>query len=232
MNLEDRSRLSPREVLWEIYERLNVHFGDLHWWPADDPFEVMVGAILTQNTAWTNVEKALAALKKNGPLAPETLLNITEDSLAELIRPAGYYHLKAARLKAFIQFFTESYSGHVENMQKEEWPVLRTKLLGVWGVGRETADSIVLYACEKPLFVIDAYTRRIFSRHRFVQEKMHYDALQGLFMDNLPHDASFFKQYHALLVNTAKHFCRKTPLCDGCPLKSLEPPYAPTGTKQ
>ncbi len=228
----DRSRTDFREVLLDIYDRLDAHFGDLHWWPADDPFEVMVGAILTQNTAWTNVEKALASLKKTGALTPEALLNIPEETLAELIRPAGYYHLKAARLKAFIQFFTDNYSGHVEKMQQEEWPVLRTKLLGVWGVGPETADSIVLYACEKPLFVIDAYTRRIFFRHQFAPEKMHYDALQGLFMDHLPHDASFFKQYHALIVNTAKHFCRKAPRCDGCPLKSLKPPYEPAGVKQ
>lgn len=228
----DRSRHRRRETLLEIYDRLNAHFGDLHWWPADDPFEVMVGAILTQNTAWTNVEKALAALKKNGFLAPEALRNIPEDTLAELIRPAGYYHLKAARLKAFIQFFMDSYSGRVEKMHQEEGPVLRAKLLGVWGVGKETADSIVLYACDKPLFVIDAYTRRVFSRHQFARENMDYDELQGLFMDHLPHDTSFYKQYHALIVNTAKHFCRKTPLCDGCPLKSLKPSYAPAGANQ
>lgn len=216
-----------RAVLFDIYNRLNGYFGDLHWWPADDPFEVMVGAILTQNTAWTNVEKALDALKKNRLLAPYALLDLPEDRLAELLRPAGYYHLKAARLRALVRFFTDNYAGRVENMQKESVPVLRTKLLDVWGVGMETADSIALYACEKPLFVIDAYTRRLLSRHGFEQEKSSYAALQGLFMDNLPHDAPFFKQYHALIVNTAKRFCRKTPHCSGCPLNNLAPPHAP-----
>jgi endonuclease-3 related protein len=210
-----------RTELVAIHERLEERFGDLHWWPADDPFEVMVGAILTQNTAWTNVEKAIAALKKKGLLDPYKISGVSEAELAELIRPSGYYHLKTARLKALVKFFTEGYAGSVEEMQKEKLPVLREKLLGVWGVGPETADSILLYACEKPIFVIDAYTRRILTRHRLIPENLDYDEIQALFMQNLPPAVPLFKQYHALIVNTGKNFCRKQPDCSGCPLGAL-----------
>lgn len=211
-------RVKLRNELVEIYERMEGHFGDLHWWPADDPFEVMVGAILTQNTAWTNVEKAIATLREKGLLQPDRILRIRAEELAELIRPSGYYHLKTARLKAFVRFFAECYSGSVEEMQKEALPVLRDKLLGVWGVGRETADSILLYACAKPAFVIDTYTRRILLRHQLITEKLEYEGIQALFTEALPHEVSLFKQYHALIVNTGKNFCRKKPLCNNCPL--------------
>jgi len=213
--------LTLRNELVHIYERLEDCFGDLHWWPADDPFEVMVGAILTQNTAWTNVEKAIAALKERGLLRAEGILSTPSAELAQLIRPSGYYNLKTARLKSFVRFFMEYYSGSVEAMQEEDLPVLRDNLLGVWGVGRETADSILLYACEKPLFVIDAYTRRILLRHKLIHEKLGYAEIQALFMKNLPPEVPLFKQYHALIVNTGKFFCRKTPHCRGCPLGAL-----------
>jgi len=221
--LPHRGRLgiNIRNELLVIYERLEERFGDLHWWPADNPFEVMVGAVLTQNTAWANVEKALAALRENGLLLPKAISKIKPGDLALLIRPSGYYNLKAARLKALVRFFMESYAGSVEEMQKEALPILRNKLLGVWGVGRETADSILLYACEKPIFVIDAYTKRLLFRHRLITEKSSYEGMQALFMDNLPHEVPLFKQYHALIVNTAKHFCRKTPNCSSCPLGEL-----------
>jgi len=215
-------RLKLRNELVDIYKRLEERFGDLHWWPADDPFEVMVGAILTQNTAWTNVEKAIAALKEHGLLIADGILQIQEAELATLIRPSGYYNLKAAKLKTFVRFFTACYSGSVEEMQKEELPVLRNKLLNVWGIGRETADSILLYACEKPAFVIDAYTRRILFRHKLISEKLGYEEIQTLFMKNLPHEVPLFKQYHALIVNAGKNFCRKTPNCRGCPLGTLK----------
>ena len=226
----DRAPLPGRDVLGMnlrnelvvIYERLDERFGDLHWWPADNPFEVMVGAVLTQNTAWANVEKALAALRDNGLLLPNAISRIKPGELALLVRPSGYYNLKAARLKALVRFFMESYAGSVEEMQKEALPVLRKKLLGVWGVGRETADSILLYACEKPIFVIDAYTKRLLFRHRLIPETLSYEGMQALFMDNLPHEVPLFKQYHALIVNTAKTFCRKTPNCSSCPLGYLK----------
>jgi endonuclease III related protein len=214
--------MNLRNELFEIYEKMNGHFGDLKWWPADEPFEVMVGAILTQNTAWTNVEKAIAALKERNFLNPGAILRIPEEELAELIRPSGYYHLKAARLRSYVRFFTEHYSGNVAIMRKETLSVLREKLLAVWGIGRETADSILLYACEKPIFVIDAYTKRILSRHHLVTEDLTYEGIQDLFMRNLPHEPSLFNQYHALFVNTGKIFCRRNPDCAGCPLGVLQ----------
>jgi endonuclease-3 related protein len=210
--------MNIRTELVGIHERMERHFGDLHWWPADSPFEVMVGAILTQNTAWANVEKAINNLKNRGLLSTDQILRLPAAELTELIRPSGYFRLKTARLTAFVKFFVKNYSGSVEEMQKETLPVLRDKLRGVWGVGPETADSILLYACEKPVFVIDAYTRRILLRHRLISEGVSYDAIQALFLENLPHEVPLFKQYHALIVNTAKHFCRKIPNCSGCPL--------------
>lgn len=212
--------------LVDIYQRLENHFGDLHWWPADDPFEVMVGAILTQNTAWTNVEKALDALKESGPLTAHAVLNMRDEQLAALIRPSGYYHLKTSRLKAYCRFFVAHYDGDVATMRRENPSVLRKKLLNVWGIGMETADSILLYACEMPAFVVDAYTRRIFSRHGFIPEKFSYSEIQGFFTDKLPADVPFFKQYHALIVHTGKDFCRKTPLCGECPLRDCLPSSA------
>jgi len=210
-----------REDLLSIYEILNAHFGDLHWWPADDPFEVMVGAILTQNTAWTNVEKAIAALKERRLLSPGALSRLGEETLAGIIRPSGYYHIKAKRLKAFVRFFLDEYEGSVEAMSVGDIPLLREKLLRVPGIGPETADSILLFACQKPVFVSDAYTRRILHRHRLVPEDADYDQIQTLFMANLPPDVSLFNQFHALLVQTGKIFCRKTPQCNPCPLVIL-----------
>lgn len=221
MSRSSSNRMNLRTELSAIHKRLEGHFGNLHWWPADDPFEVMVGAILTQNTAWTNVEKAVAALKEGGLLDPYAILRMPAAQLAAMIRPSGYYHLKTARLKAFAEFFTATYGGLVEQMQKEELSVLRYKLLGVWGVGPETADSILLYACEKPIFVIDAYTRRILIRHRLIPENLAYAEIQAIFMQNLPHAVPLFKQYHALIVNTGKNFCRKQPECRNCPLGAL-----------
>jgi endonuclease-3 related protein len=179
---------------------------------------VMVGAILTQNTAWSNVEKAIKALRESRLLTPAALSRIPEDQLAPIIRSSGYYHLKAERLKTFVRLIMNEYSGCVAAMSAEELPRLRSKLLGVRGVGPETADSILLYACRKPVFVCDAYTRRILLRHGMIGEDDDYHAIQALFMDHLPPDVSFFGQYHALIVNTGKTFCRKTPQCAGCPL--------------
>jgi endonuclease III related protein len=213
--------MGHREELLRIYELLNGHFGDLHWWPAEEPFEIMVGAILTQNTAWTNVEKAIAALKQKRLLSPGALSRIDEETLAGIIRPSGYYNVKAKRIKAFVRFLQEEYAGNIGNMSAEGLAVLREKLLGVRGIGQETADSILLYACGKPIFVCDAYTRRILERHRMIREDADYHQLQTTFMDHLPHDATIFNQFHALLVYTGKTFCRKVPKCDSCPLQTL-----------
>jgi len=216
--------MGRREELIEIYERLNGYFGDLHWWPTNDPFEVMVGAILTQNTAWTNVEKAIQALRERRLLSPAALFFIPEDELARIIRPSGYYHLKAGRLKAFVRFMMTEYSGNVETMKIADISQLRDKLIGVKGIGPETADSILLYACQKPVFISDAYTKRILLRHGMIGSDADYHSIQALFMDHLPPDVALFNQYHALIVNTGKTFCRKRAECEACPLAILQRP--------
>jgi endonuclease-3 related protein len=213
--------MGRREDLLKIYELLNGYFGDLHWWPADDPFEVMVGAILTQNTAWTNVEKAIKALREKRFLSPATLFDMPEDELAQIIRPSGYYRVKAGRLKAFVRFVMTEYSGNVETIQDEPLLRLRNKLLDIKGIGQETADSMLLYACRKPIFVSDAYTKRILVRHGLIGKDTDYHSIQALFMKHLRPDVSFFNQYHALIVNTGKIFCRKEPQCARCPLAVL-----------
>lgn len=215
--------MNRREELLRVYDLLNGHFGDLHWWPADGPFEMMVGAILTQNTAWTNVEKAIRALREKDLLSPAALFRLPEDQLAQVIRPSGCYHLKAGRLKAFVRFVVEEYGGCVEAMSAEELPGLRNRLLAVRGIGPETADSILLYGCRKPVFVSDAYTKRVLLRHGIVGADAGYEAIQSLFMDHLPHEAPLFNQFHALIVKTGKNFCRKAPKCGGCPLSVLSP---------
>jgi endonuclease-3 related protein len=210
-----------RSDLLKIYDLLNGYFGNLHWWPAEGPFEVMVGAVLTQNTAWTNVEKAIIALKEKNLLTPESIAHIDEETLAGIIRPSGYYHVKAKRLKSLVQFLLEEYSGNIENMSAEELPLLREKLLGIPGVGPETADSILLYACRKPVFISDTYTRRILQRHRLIPDDADGHQIRDLFMTHLPHDVSLFNQFHALFVYTGKSFCRTEPKCDSCPLRIL-----------
>lgn len=215
--------MGGREGLLEIYDLLNGHFGDLHWWPADGPFEMMVGAILTQNTAWTNVEKAIKALRENDLMSPAALFRLGEERLREIIRPSGCYRLKAGRLKAFVRFIQEEYGGDVTAMSAAELPKLRNSLLGVRGIGPETADSILLYGCQKPVFVSDAYTKRILLRHGIVAAKAGYEEIGSLFMRHLPHDAPLFNQFHALIVKTGKHFCRKSlPKCELCPLAVLK----------
>jgi endonuclease III related protein len=223
--------MNRRDELLNIYEILNGYFGDLRWWPADEPFEVMVGAILTQNTAWVNVEKAIKALRERRLLTPAALLHIPEDELAWVIRSSGYYHLKAGRLKSFVRFFMEEYSGSIAAMKVEQISTLRDKLLNVRGVGPETADSILLYACKKPIFVCDAYTRRILLRHGMIGDDAGYHAIQALFMDHLQPDVSLFGQFHALIVNTGKIYCRKAPQCAACPLAILQAERKPSPRK-
>ena len=214
-----------RERLCEIYKTLDEYFGELHWWPGDTPFEIAVGAILTQNTNWKNVEIAMAKLKNADLLDPFRLYAAEDSIVAGLIRSSGYYNIKAKRLKAFLRFLQEEYAGDMEEMFREELWTLRGKLLDVNGIGEETADSILLYSGGKPVFVVDAYTRRILERHDIVARDWSYKEIQALFMDNLPQDTSLYNQYHALLVSTGKNFCRKgDPICRGCPLESGELP--------
>lgn len=211
-----------RVSLLNIYETLQDHFGDLHWWPGDSPFEVIVGAILTQNAAWKNVEAAIRRLKAEDMLHPARLRPLADQHLADLIRPAGYFRVKTKRLKAFLNFLYQDYQDDLKILFAEDLWVLRKKLLLVHGIGEETADSILLYAGGKPVFVVDAYTRRIMQRHHIISDKARYEDIQTLFMNGLPRSAPLYNQYHALLVNTGKQFCRKqNPQCEICPLQSF-----------
>lgn len=210
------------DQLHEIYHRLDEYFGPLNWWPAESPFEVIVGAVLTQNTNWTNVQKSLNSLKRANLLSYDALLHMPEGQLAELIRSSGYYNLKSRRLKNLLEMVQAEYGGDLSLFFSEDPYSARETLLRVKGIGPETADSILLYAGGHPIFVVDTYTHRILSRHGLIPESCDYQFIQDLFMDNLDHDAALFNQYHALLVRTAKQFCKKRePLCDKCPLGPL-----------
>ena len=208
--------------LLDAYQRMSDFFGPCHWWPAESPWEVMVGAILTQNTAWSNVEKAISRLKSQNCLAPQSLIDSQEEILWEIIRASGYFRQKSKKLKTLAQYFQGRYSGSIEIMRRADLRDLRQELLGVHGIGPETADSILLYALEKPIFVVDAYTRRIFSRHKFFPAKNSYESIQAYFMERLPADVPLYNEYHALIVFTGKHFCRTQPRCEGCPLNGFQ----------
>ena len=210
-----------KTLLMEIYDRLYRAFGPQHWWPGDTAFEMMVGAILTQNTSWLNVEKAMGVLKRKGVLTPEGLRQLKKPALASMIRSSGYYRIKADRLKAFIEFLWEDYGGSIKRMGAKPADELREKLLQVKGVGPETADSILLYGVRKPVFVIDAYTRRIIDRLGLAPGGGKYADYQKLFIDNLPADVRLYNEYHALFVAQGKNTCRKKPLCADCCLKPL-----------
>ncbi len=211
--------MDTSKCLLTIYETLDRYFGDLHWWPGETPFEIIVGAILTQNTNWGNVKIAINNLKSHGILDPEQLIDIDEGVLAQLIKSSGYYNVKTKRLKAFLQFLRREYALNLETMFKEDLWILRAKMLDVNGIGEETADSILLYAGNKPIFVVDLYTRRILQRHKIIDGGLSYREIQKLFMDSIPNSIRLFNQYHALFVNTGKHFCRKAPRCKSCPLE-------------
>ena len=211
-----------KPLLMNIYQILYQSYGPRHWWPGETPFEVMVGAILTQNTSWKNVEKAIERLKEKGVLNPKGIRQLHKPILASLIRSSGYFRIKAERLKTFVDFFFDEYGGNIKRMKRERVGVLRWKLLNVKGIGPETADSILLYGLKKPIFVVDAYTKRILSRHGIISEKASYEEVQNLFMDHLPHDERLFNEYHALLVHLGKTLCQKVPRCDICPLNSIE----------
>lgn len=204
----------------EIYALLSDHFGPQGWWPGDSPFEIMVGAVLTQNTNWENVRKAIANLKEAGMLSFSALSTLPIDELARLIQPSGYFNIKAKRLMNLLVMLSERYEGRLELLLAEELTVARDALLSVKGIGPETADSILLYAANHPIFVVDTYTHRIFSRHHLIPEESDYHSLQEEFHDRLPAQSALYNEYHALIVALGKEYCRKkNPRCSQCPLQ-------------
>ena len=214
--------MQKKDILLKIYNSLYDYFGPLNWWPGATPFEVMVGAILTQNTAWRNVEKAINNLKKENLLEPRKLYSLKQEELAQLIKPSGYYNIKAKRLKNFINLFINDFKGSTKKMFSGDSGELREKLLNVNGIGPETADSILLYAGEKPFFVVDAYTKRIFSRHKLISEYYTYYQIQDFFIKNLDRDVKLFNEFHAQIVMLGKTVCTsKNPNCNKCPIAFL-----------
>jgi endonuclease-3 related protein len=209
-----------RKALLTIYGRLLRHHGHGGWWPGETPFEVCLGAILTQNTAWTNVERALDTLRARRLLSFEALDRRPAREIAPLIRPSGYFNVKARRLRAFLDFLGREYGGRVESMATDDPARLRARLLGVPGIGRETADSIVLYAAGHAVFVVDAYTRRIFGRLGFLAGGEDYDTIAARFTSHLPRVVALFNDYHAQIVLLGKDVCRPRPKCDVCPLRA------------
>lgn len=207
-------------LLLDVYERLLAAYGPQHWWPAQTRFEVIIGAILTQSVAWSNVEKAIANLKTAQVLDPAALYALPVDQLASLIRPAGYYSAKADKIKAFVAHLHEHYRYDLDALLGKEVEALRRELLSIYGIGPETADSIILYAAGQPVFVVDAYTRRLLSRLGLVSDRIGYGDLQAVFEEHLPHQTALFQEYHALIVRHAKSTCLKRPLCTACPLFS------------
>jgi endonuclease-3 related protein len=206
-----------------VFEKLFARWGAQHWWPSQTCMETVVGAILTQNTNWQNVERAIQNLRAADCLRYESLAEIPQEKLAELIRPAGYFNVKAARLKSFLQFLGEQHDGSLERLFALELPELRGQLLSVKGIGPETADCILLYAANKPVFVVDAYTRRFMERHGWCDPKISYDDLAARFTDQLKPDVQQFNEYHALIVRLGKEHCKTKPACAGCPLADLLP---------
>jgi endonuclease-3 related protein len=210
------------DTLRSFYDAMYAACGPQHWWPADSPTEVIIGAILTQNTAWRNVERAIANLKHADALDWHRLEQMPIERLAELIRPAGTFNVKARRLKAFVEWFHAGYEADLERMFATPPDVLRAELLSVPGIGRETADAILLYAGNLPSFVVDAYTARILCRHGLIDDSADYDEIKELFESALPADAPLFNEYHALLVQVGKQYCRPRARCTGCPLEPFE----------
>jgi endonuclease-3 related protein len=210
-----------RQIPKKIYNKLFRAFGSMGWWPGETPFEVIIGAILTQNTAWGNVEKAIKKLKAEKVLHPVALYRIKERRLATLIKASGYYNIKARRIKNFMAFLKKEYENDLKKMFREDMNVLRDKLLSIDGIGYETADSILLYAAKKPTFVVDAYTKRIFLRHGWISDQDSYHDIKNFFMKNLKQDVKIYNEYHALLVYVGKNFCKKKSECRDCPLKEF-----------
>jgi len=204
-------------MLIKIYEKLLNHFGKQKWWPADTRFEVIVGAILTQQTSWKNVEKSIKNLRDNNLLEPKKLFNLSVKKLENLIRPCGFFKVKSKRLRSFLKFFIENFDTDLEKMFNKDLNELREELLSVHGIGPETCDSILLYAGEKPIFVVDAYTIRICERYPIINSN-DYEELRDFFEKKLPKDVNLFKEFHALIVELGKNYCKTKPLCKKCPL--------------
>lgn len=204
-----------------IYHCLFNKFGPQYWWPGDSPFEIMIGAILTQNTNWKNVEKAINNIKKAKLMNPKKLLK-NMNRIPDLIKPSGFYRLKSKRLIAFLKYFVDNYGGDITNFEGRDTEIIRKELLSIPGIGYETADSILLYALDRPVFVIDAYTRRILSRHKLINQDAQYDEIKRLLEDNLYKDTQLYNEYHALIVRLGKEFCKKNePLCNICPVFNI-----------
>jgi endonuclease-3 related protein len=216
-----KKTISQKKILTEIYNTLYRFFGPQHWWPGDTPFEIAVGAILTQNTNWSNVEKAITNLKREKVLNARALHKLHPKRLASLIKPSGYFNVKAGRLKGFLSYLADRYQGSMARLKKKETSDIRRELLDINGIGPETADSILLYALEKPVFVIDAYTKRVLHRHGLVHKDVTYHEMQELFHKTFPPDVPLYNEYHALFVMVGKEFCKPKPKCDKCPLKPL-----------
>tara|TARA_Y100000294_G_C8485290_1_gene308472 strand:+ start:264 stop:977 length:714 start_codon:yes stop_codon:yes gene_type:complete len=225
-------------MLKKIYKKLYSHFGPQYWWPVtksgDIPryhknislndkqkLEICFGAILTQNTNWKNVEKAITQLNKNNSININKIIKINNKKLANIIRSSGYHNQKAKKLKNFCSFLLNNYNGKINGFFSNEIEILRNELLSINGIGPETADSIILYAAKKPIFVIDAYTKRIYSRIFNIEKELKYDELQNIFMENLDKDEKLFNEYHALLVELGKNYCKTKPLCEKCPINNV-----------
>ena len=216
-----KKRQTNDKILTDIYNALYKSFGPQDWWPGDSPFEIAVGAILTQNTNWGNVEKAIQNLKREKCLSAKKLHEMQHKKLASFIKPAGYFNVKAKRLKNFLSFLSNHYKGSMKRMETADTVLLRESLLDVNGIGPETADSILLYALGRPVFVIDAYTKRVLNRHGIVSDDVTYHEMQELFHKNLPQKVQLFNEFHALFVMAGKDYCKPKPRCDGCPLELL-----------
>jgi endonuclease-3 related protein len=210
-------------VARRVFDRLLRTLGPQEWWPGESPFEVLVGAVLVQNTSWKNVERAIANLRDAGVLQPRSLYALSPSELEQLIQPAGYFRVKAKRLRNLLRFVVEQYDGSLEAMREVETSRLREELLSINGVGPETADSILLYALGKPAMVVDAYTHRIWARHGWIGYDTDYHQLQEAVMGGLPDEVPLFNELHALIVNVGHHWCKRAPKCQQCPLQELLP---------
>lgn len=219
--VRETKRLRAENEIRAIYDRLWKAYGPQHWWPADTATEVVVGAILTQNTAWTNVERAIEVLRDANCLNWEALRHVSVERLAEYVRPSGTYRVKAARLKAFVDCLWTRHDGDLSHLLGGSLDEARDRLLAISGIGPETADAILLYAGERPTFVVDAYTKRILRRHGVIGKSATYEEVRTLFHEALPEDAGMFNEFHAALVVLGKRHCRSRAICDGCPLEDL-----------
>lgn len=205
----------------EVFNRLLDAYGPQDWWPGESSFEIMVGAVLVQATSWKNVEKAISALDSRDMMSPARIREVSEEELAQVIYSCGYYRMKAKKLKALASYLGARFGDDLDAMNACNLASIRDELLGVYGIGEETADAIVLYALNKPSFVVDAYTRRLFTRIGVSPRRTSYRAFQRVFMDNLPADTDLFNEYHALIVKHGSNVCLRVPRCDRCCLSEI-----------